>query len=56
MDVAGSCLRSHRLRVWWNRSIFPWVWGGGFKGCPQFLGELKRLVSTGEVARWEDHA
>ena len=27
MVRAGGCWASQRLRVWWNRSTLPWVWG-----------------------------
>jgi hypothetical protein len=37
-------------------TLEPLFSAGGFKGSTQFLGEFKRLVSTGEVAKWEDHA
>jgi hypothetical protein len=31
----------------------PWVWGGGFKGCAQLLGELTRFNSTEKETTWE---
>ena len=29
MVLAGGRALSQRCRVWWNRSVLPWVWG-----CP----------------------
>jgi hypothetical protein len=43
------------LSVWWNRSTLPQVWGGGFKGSAQLIGESTRFVETEEVAKWESH-